>query len=103
MISLLNCIRKLVEKVVAEELLRFSEINLKLHKGQIGARKTRCAINASAIMFDNIHKIWEEKKIQASLLMDIKRTFDYVSRVKLAQQMRQLGVDNDKSAGPSFF
>lgn len=27
--------------------------------------------------------------------MDVKGAFDYVSRIKLAQWMRQLGIDND--------
>lgn len=94
-ISLLNCMGKLVEKVIAEELSRFYEINLKLHKGQMGARKSRCAIDAAAIMVNNVHKIWGEKKITASLLMDVKGAFNYVSRVKLARQMRQLRIDND--------
>ncbi len=26
--------------------------------------------------------------------MDVKEAFDYLSRLKLAQRMRQLGVDN---------
>lgn len=41
-ISLLNCIGKLVEKVVAEELAQFCESLLKLHQGQMGAQKQRC-------------------------------------------------------------
>lgn len=61
----------------------------------MGAQKSRCAIDAAAIMVDNIHRIWAEKKIGASLLVDVKGAFDYVSRVKLAQRMRQLGIDND--------
>ena len=79
-ISLLNCMGKLVEKVVAEELLQFCETHLKLHKSQMGARKNWCAIDAVAIMVDSIHKIWEEKKIAGTLLMDVKGAFDYVSR-----------------------
>ncbi len=94
-ISLLNCMGKLVEKVVVEELSQFCETNLKLHKGQMGARKSRCAIDAVAIMVDRIHKVWDEKKIAKTLLMDVKGAFDYVSRLKLAQRMRQLGIDND--------
>ena len=27
--------------------------------------------------------------------MDVKGAFDYVSRLKLAQRMRHLGIDND--------
>ena len=38
-ISLLNCLGKVVEKVVAKQLSDFCEVNEKLHKGQMGARK----------------------------------------------------------------
>ena len=93
-ISLLNCMRKLVEKVVAEEPSQFCEY-LKLYKGQIGARKNRCAVDAIAIMVDSIYKVWDEKKIAGALLMDIKGAFDYVSRLKFAQRIRQLRIDND--------
>lgn len=94
-ISLLNCMGKLVEKVIAEELAQFCETHLKLHKGQMGARKNRCAIDAAAIMVDSVHKIWNQKKIAGALFMDVKGAFDYVSRVKLAQRMKELGIDND--------
>lgn len=38
----------------------------------MGACKSRCAIDAAAIMVNNIHKIWGEKKIAASVLIDVK-------------------------------
>ena len=56
-ISLLNCMEKLVEKVVAQELSQFCELDHKLHKSQMGARKSRCAIDAAAIMVDHIYRI----------------------------------------------
>lgn len=61
----------------------------------MGARKCRCAIDAVTIMVNNIYKIWGEKRIAASLLIDVKGAFDYVFRVTPAQRMRQLGIDND--------
>ena len=94
-ISLLNCMGKLLEKVVAEELSLFCETHLKLHKGQMGARKNRCAIDATAIMIENVHESWDEGKVAGALFMDVKGAFDYVSRVKLAQRMRELKLDND--------
>lgn len=36
-ISLLNCLGKVVEKVVAEQLAQYCEIHHKLHPGQMGA------------------------------------------------------------------
>ncbi len=61
----------------------------------MGAQKNKSAIDVAAIIVDKIYKICEEKKIAASLLMNIEGAFDYVFRVKLAQRMRQLVVDND--------
>ena len=75
---------KLVEKVIAKKLLRFYKTNLKLHKGQIGTQKSKCAIDAPAMMVDNIHMIWNEKKVAALLLIDVKGAFDYGFWVKLA-------------------
>lgn len=53
-ISLLNCIKKLVEKVVAEKLSQFCETYPKLHKGQIRARINRCAVDVVVIMVNSI-------------------------------------------------
>lgn len=47
-ISLLNCMDKVLEKVIAEQLSQLLENFLKLHQGQMGARKERCAIDAVA-------------------------------------------------------
>ena len=46
-ISLLNCIGKVVEKVVVEQLSQYCESHSMLHPGQMGARKERSAIDAS--------------------------------------------------------
>ena len=52
-ISLKNCLGKVLEKVVAEQLSDFCEVNKKLHQGQIRARKYQLAINVTALL---IHK-----------------------------------------------
>ncbi len=78
-VSLLNCLGKVVEKVVAEQLLQFCEANGKLHKGQMGARKYRSAIDALALLIQKVQKAWKDWKIAGALLMDVKRAFDHVS------------------------
>lgn len=40
------------------------------------------------IIVHNIYKVWEQEKIEAILLMDIKGFSDYVSRLKLTLQMK---------------
>lgn len=42
------------------------------------ARKNRCAIDAAAILLENVHKSWDEGKVAGALLMDVKGAFDYV-------------------------
>ncbi len=77
-ISLLNCLGKVVEKLVTKKLSQFCKAQGKLHKGQIGERKYRSAIDAAAVMIHKVYKIWEDKQIAGVLLMDIKGAFDYV-------------------------
>lgn len=36
-------------------------------------------------MVHKIYKVWNKKKIAKTLLMDVKRAFDHISRFKLAQ------------------
>ncbi len=76
--------RKLVEKMVAEQLLQFCKTDQKLHIRQMGAWKNRCAVDVVAIMVNSIYKIWEQKKIMGVLLIDVKGAFDYVSKLKMA-------------------
>ena len=94
-ISLLNCLGKVVEKLVAEQLSQFCETNGKLHKGQMGARKHRSAIDAAAILVQKVQEIWKNRQIAGALLMDVKGAFDHVSRAQLAQRMADLGIDDD--------
>lgn len=66
-----------------EKLLQFCEIYSKLYKDQKRVQKSRCIIDAIAIIVNNIYKVWDKKKIAETLLINIKKTFDYISRLKL--------------------
>ncbi len=94
-ISLLNCLGKVVEKVVAGLLLEYCENFSKLHQGQMGARKKRCAIDAVVSLVHKVESCWAEKKLAAALFMDVKGAFDHVSKTRLAERMIELGVDGD--------
>ena len=83
--NFLNCIGKLVKKIVVEKLSRFCKINLKLYKNQIKAQKSRSTIDTIVIIVDNIYKIWKEKTIAILLWIDVKEAFDNISQVKFAQ------------------
>ena len=94
-ISLLNCLGKLVEKVIAELLSKYCEEFSKLHPEQMGARKQRCAIDVIASLVHNVQEFWAERKLAAALFMDIKEAFDHVSKTKLVERMIKLGIDGD--------
>ena len=94
-ISLLNCMGKVVEKVVAKELSQYCEEYFKLHPGQMGGRKDRSAIDAVAMLVHTVQEKWEQKKLAAALFMDVKGAFDHVSKRQLLRQMIELGIDGD--------
>lgn len=94
-ISLLNCMGKIVEKVAAEAISEFCEATGALYRGQMGSRKNRCAIDAVACLIQEVHKGWSLRQLAAALFIDVKGAFDHVDPVRLAQRMRELEVDED--------
>lgn len=86
MISLLNYIGKVIEKVVAE-LSQVSENFFKLHLSQIEARKKRYSIDVVALLVYKVQQKWPEKKLVIVLFMDIKRIFEHRSKILLVAQM----------------
>jgi ribonuclease HI len=94
-ICLLNCLGKVVEKVVADELSITCETASLLHIGQMGSRKRRCAVDAVAIMVHHVQKAWDSKRLAGALLMDVKGAFDHVDCEKLVRRMRTLRLDED--------
>ena len=102
-ISLLNCLGKVVEKVIADELAQYCKSHSKLHPGQMGARKERSAIDAVAVLIHKIQEIWASKKLAGALFMDIKGAFDHVSKAQLLKRMIELGIDGDLVAWTSSF
>ena len=94
-ISLLNCLGKVVQKFVAEHLSQFCKAKKKLHKGQMGGRKHRLALDAAVFVIQKLYKTWEVKQVAGALLMDVKGVLDQVSRAKLVQRMASVSIDND--------
>lgn len=86
---------KVVEKVVAEQLLQYCESYFKLHPSQMGGQKKISAIDTVAILVHTVQKKWDEKKLAATLFMDVKGAFDYVSKIQLLTRMLKLRIDGD--------
>lgn len=93
--SLLNCIGKVPEKVVAIELLSYFIKFAELHLEQMRARNQQYAIDAIASLVYKIQKYWAERKIAAILFIDVKKTFDHVSKNRLVERIMVMGKDRD--------
>lgn len=85
MINLINCLSKVVEKLVVKQLSQFCEKSGKLHKERIEVRKRQSAMDTTAIFIQQVHKIWVNKTIAGVLLIDNKEAFNHVSQAKLAK------------------
>ena len=94
-ISLLNCLGKVVEKVAADAISSYCEAAGVLHRGQMGSRRRRSAIDAVACLIQEVHGAWAEKQLAGALLMDVKGAFDHVAAPKLTDRMLELGIDGD--------
>jgi hypothetical protein len=94
-ISLLNCIGKVAEKVVANKLADIVERRDLLHDGQFGSRRGRSAIDAVAVLINRTQEAWKRKEIVAVLLMDVKGAFDHVSRGRLLARMVAMRIESN--------
>ena len=86
MISLLNCLRKVAEKIIATRLSFLAESTDLLDPDQIDDRRQNSAIDAVLSLIHHIQLAKHEKRVTSVLLMDIKKAFDHV----LANQMLRI-------------
>ena len=80
---MLNCIDKILEKIITEQLSQFFKTYFKPQLGQIGAWKEQSAIDAIVMLVHIVQEKWSEKKLASALFIDVKKVFDHVSRSQL--------------------
>ncbi len=92
-ITLLNCLDKVAEKIIAMQLSYTAEINDKLlNFDQMRDRKQRSAINAVLNLVHDVQmtKSWENTLI--CLLLDVKEVFDHVALKQLIKILIKLKI-----------
>ena len=94
-ICLLECIGKILEKIVANELSRICEKRSLLHPEQIGTKKNRSVVNIITLLIHEVQSRWKKGEKAAVLFINVKGAFDHVSKKKLAERMTNLGLDGD--------
>ena len=78
MISLLNCLGKIAEKIIATRLSFLAESTDLLDPDQIGGRRQNSAIDAVLSLVHDIQLAKHEKRVIFILFMNIKRVFNYI-------------------------
>ena len=102
-ISLLNCLGKISERILAQRLSYLAETTSLLHNTQIGGRLKKSAIDAAMLLTNEIQQNRLAKLITTTLLLDIKGAFDYVARNRLLAILRKLGMPTSLISWVSFF
>ena len=85
LISLLNCLDKLAEKIIAERLIYFAETADLLYFDQIDSRKQKSAINAAISVLSDIEINKHKKKLTSILFMNVKKAFSNVNKSQLLE------------------
>jgi len=92
-ITLLNCLRKVVEKVAANAIAEECEQRQLLHDGQFGCRKKKSAIDVVEWLMKRVEKVWERGNTVAVLLMDVKGAFPHVAKGNLIKRIEEMGFE----------
>jgi len=94
-ITLLNCLGKVVEKVAANAIAEECERRRLLHDRQFGCRKRRSAIDAVGRLMKRVEEAWGRGNTAAVLLMDVKGAFPHVAKGNLIKIMEEMGFEAD--------
>jgi hypothetical protein len=87
-ISLLNCLAKVMEKIVARRLAVMAEFKTLLHMHQIGGRRQKSAIDAVMVLIQKVQANWRTRKrgsITSVLALDVKNAYPTVRAAPFAK------------------
>jgi len=79
-ISLLNCLEKISEQILAKRLSYLAETTSLLHSSQISDRISKSAIDAALLLSNQVDKNKKLKCKISTLFLDVKSAFDHVSK-----------------------
>lgn len=93
-ISLLNCLGKVSEKILARRLAYMAELpgSSLLHHDQMGGRRQKSAVDAVLSLVHDIQIAKRKREYTSTLFIDVKGAFDHVSINQLLRVCSQLGL-----------
>ena len=89
-VSLLNCLEKVAEKIIAARLSQTAETSDLLNIDQMRDRKQKSAIDAILTLIHDIQLAKHEKKVTSVLFMNVKDAYDHVSANHLLRICQKL-------------
>jgi len=92
-ITLLNCLRKVLDKVAANAIAEECEQKRLLHDRWFGCRKRRSAIDGVGRLMKKVKEAWGRGNTVALLLMDVTGTFPHVAKGNLIKRMEDMGFE----------
>jgi len=90
MITLLNCLSKVSEKIMATRLSYWAKTTDLLYHEQMSDRKQRSAINAAMCLTHDVQQAINNNKVLSALFLNVKGAFDHVSLNQLLKVMQKL-------------
>ena len=91
-ISLLSCMSKILERVMATRLSYLLEANGSLPDEHHGFRTNRNTVGAFQALLGNIREAWASKEKVSALFIDFKGAFDRVPHEKVLGRLRHMGI-----------
>ncbi|KAJ1299394.1 hypothetical protein OPQ81_011131 [Rhizoctonia solani] len=91
-IALLNVISKILSSCIADHLNHLAEGHGWLPDHHFGGRPGRTTTDALHLIVKTIKDAWAAKKVASALYLDVKGAFPHAYPLRLAENMRNLGV-----------
>jgi hypothetical protein len=92
-ISLLSCFSKICEKVVANRLIVFLDVNNILSCNQFGFRKQHSTLHPMIQFTNFISTALNEKKHAIAIFCDLRKAFDTVDHTILIKKLQKIGIE----------
>jgi hypothetical protein len=91
-ISLLNCLGKVSERILAKRLSLMAEDGPLLHDSQMGGRRKKSAVDTAMLLTNFVEKNKARKQKSSVVFLDVKGAFDHVAKGRLLQTMHSLSL-----------
>jgi hypothetical protein len=89
-ISLLKCLGKVSERILAKRLSAMAESGPLLHNSQLGGRQGKSAVDTAMLLTDFIQTNKARHRKTSTVFLDVKGAFDHVSKERLLKILIKL-------------